>query len=454
MREPSYRRWIAGSIARALLADLDQTNGSAPHALHARARAALGADPPWLRELIAALGSMSAEVWRRTGPAALTERIVSLPALQLGFAEGHVPHVRRLILRPARMLPAPLGLDGCLLPMLDTDAALAEWLNLDLDRLAWLTNPAQAYRPSSRPHAQATQHYRCLLQAKHSGGLRLIEAPKAGLKQTQRRLLDGLLQQVPVHEAAHGFVTGRSVASHAAAHVGRPVVLRFDLRDFFNSIRASRVHALWRTLGYPEGVARTLTTLCTTRTPAAVIERLRDDDGIDWIAAKRLAAAHLPQGAPSSPALANLCAFRLDLRLEGLAWTFGATYTRYADDLVFSGPAALRERSRHLESWIAGIAADEGFALHPHKTRCLPQHRQQRITGVVVNQRINAPRHDYDALRACLHRCALEGPASQNITGEPDFRARLLGRIAWMAQLNRSRGDKLMRLFKRISWTA
>jgi RNA-directed DNA polymerase len=163
------------------------------------------------------------------------------------------------------------------------------------------------------------------LQPKRLGGLRLLEIPKADLKRAQRRILDDLLQHVPVHEAAHGFVQGRSVASHAAAHAGKEVVIGFDLRDFFPSVRASRVHAMWRTLGYPEGVARALTALCTHRTDSAVIERLRDDGGLDWLGAKRLAAPHLPQGSPCSPALANLCAFRLDLRLEGLAWVFGST---------------------------------------------------------------------------------------------------------------------------------
>jgi RNA-directed DNA polymerase len=250
----------------------------------------------------------------------------------------------------------------------------------------------------------------------------------------------------------HGFTRGRSVASHAAEHTAKAVVIRFDLQDFFGSVSAARVQAIWRTLGYPEGVARSLTSLCTHRSAEMIVQRLRDDGGLSWLGAKRLRTAHLPQGAPTSPALANLCAFRLDLRLEGLAWVFGATYSRYADDLVFSGPHTLREQFRALNAWVAAIVSDEGFKLHPDKTRCLPQHIQQRVTGVVVNAHLNVQRPDFDRLKACLHQCVHNGPAGQNLESVPDFRAHLLGRIAWVRQLNPNKAAKLMRLFERIQW--
>lgn len=235
-------------------------------------------------------------------------------------------------------------------------------------------------------------------------------------------------------------------------HTGQAVVIKFDVKDFFGSIRKAQVAAVWRTLGYPAGVAQCLATLCTHRTANMVVERLRDDGGLDWLGAKRLRAAHLPQGAPTSPALANLCAFGLDLRLDGLAWAFGARYTRYADDLVFSGPEHLRAQFRALHAWVAAIAQDEGFALHPDKTRCLPQHRQQRIRGVVVNAHANTPRQDFDRLKACLHQCVLQGPASQNPDQLADFRSHLLGRIGWVRQFNAARAAKLMGLFGRIQW--
>ncbi len=245
------------------------------------------------------------------------------------------------------------------------------------------------------------------------------------------------------------------------------MVIRFDLQDFFGSIRAARVRAIWHTLGYPPGVAQCLTALCTHRTAKMVVERMREGGnassgsnsdgvsgvtGLSWLGAKRLRAAHLPQGAPTSPMLANLCAFGLDLRLEGLAWVFGATYTRYADDLVFSGGPGLRQQFRALRAWVTEIVQDEGFTLNPDKTCCLLQHQQQRITGVVVNAQANTPRKDFDRLKACLHKCVLHGPASQNSAQLVDFRGHLLGRIGWAKQFSPNRGSKLMVLFSQIQW--
>ncbi|WP_246099370.1 reverse transcriptase family protein [Methylibium rhizosphaerae] len=242
------------------------------------------------------------------------------------------------------------------------------------------------------------------------------------------------------------------MVTHARLHAGQPVVLRFDLRDFFTSIRASRIHALWRTLGYPLPIARALTTLTTTHTPLAVRQRLREDGSLDWQAARRLASPHLPQGAPSSPALSNLCAFGLDLRLDALARSLGARYSRYADDLVLSGPRLLAQRRDPLQALVAAIALEEGFALNHRKTHCLSQGRRQLVTGIVVNQGLNTPREQFDRLKAVLHQCVLHGPASQNREGHADFRGHLRGQVAWLAQLNPARGAKLSALFERIDW--
>ena len=467
MRQLSHRHWIARSLARALLADAQKPGGTSQAALQARAAAALGDKPAWLAGVIAPLASLSAITWQKMDLDALTQRIMTPTAtphsgadpededaldvldetlpehpFDLAFADGSQPQIRRLILRPPLMRPRPLGLDGCALPDLPTVCELAQWLGIPLDRLMFLSPETPL----------GAEHYRYQLQPKRSGGLRLLEIPKVDLKRVQRRIHSGLLQQVPVHEAAHGFVQNRSVASHAAAHAGQAVVIRFDVRDFFGSLHAAQITALWRTLGYPIGVARCLTGLCTHRTAPMVVERLRDDGGLDWLGAKRLRTAHLPQGAPTSPALANLCAFGLDLRLDGLAWAFGATYTRYADDLVFSGGEALRKQFRALQAWVTAIAQDEGLSLHPGKTRCLPQHHQQRITGVVVNAHPNTPRQDFDRLKACLHQCIHQGPSSQNLAQLADFRGHLLGRIAWVKQFNPARAVKLMGLFEQIRW--
>jgi RNA-directed DNA polymerase len=440
----TYRNWVARSIARALLADAEQPGARVPHALQARAAAVLGERPAWLVELVGALGPP--DPWRHDVDA-LAARIEAEHAFGTAFADGAVPHVRRLILRPPLLGRLPLGLESLDRPPLTGAADLAHWLGLGTDRLLWLGADKGHWRRPEDPRLAPTQHYRQRLAPKPRGGLRLLEIPKAELKRVQRRLLDGLLAPVPVHEAAHGYVAGRSAVTHAASHTGQAVLLRFDLQDFFNSITAARIHALWRTLGYPAGIARLLTTLCTTRTPAAVRERLQDDGGFDRLAAMRLAERHLPQGAPTSPALANLCCFRLDLRLAGLAERFDAHYTRYADDLAFSGPATLRGDAKALGARVGAIAQAEGFRLQARKTACVPRHRRQLVTGIVVNDKPNLPRDAFDRLKAQLHRCATRGVRPD------DDAAALRGQVGWVAQLNPARAAKLQAWYDRIDWT-
>jgi len=297
--------------------------------------------------------------------------------------------------------------------------------------------------------AAPTPHYRCLLVPKRRGGLRLIEAPLPRLKAVQRRVLDGLLNTLPCHEAAHGFVPGRNVATNATVHAGQDFVIRFDLRDFFPSIGRARIAATFRTLGYSDAVVERLTTLCIARTPAPIRERLREDGSIDADGARRLASPHLPQGAPTSPALANLCAFPLDLRLDGLAHRFGARYTRYADDLVFSGPSTLRRDQRELRAWVQAIVEDEGFRLRRDKTRAMPSGGRQQVTGVVVNTKPNLAREDFDRLKAELHRLG----TSTNV--DPELRSAVLGRLAWARQfLAPSRVEKLQRMLDAIAFDA
>jgi hypothetical protein len=166
-----------------------------------------------------------------------------------------------------------------------------------------------------------------------------------------------------------------------------------------------------------------------------------------------LAAPHLPQGAPTSPALANLCAYRLDCRLAGLADALGAVYSRYADDLMFSGGRPVLARAPALRRAVAAIVADEGFRLNERKSALATRAGRQRVCGIVVNARTNAPRDDYDRLRAALHEAATRGPAAANRDGVPDLRAHLLGRIGWVEALNPARGARLRRSLAAIDWS-
>lgn len=379
--------------------------------------------------------------------AAFTQTLAKLAKARK--AEDRFP-LRTIFCIPAEP-PPPCPAWAAHLPQWKTEYECAKALGVTLRRLLWLSDPT-GRNPWQREEQLRTYRYRWV--SKPRGGSRLLEIPRPLLRRTQRRLLDLLLKHVATHPAARGFRSGCSAVTNAVEHCGREVVIRFDLTDFFPSIPVGRVFQIFRTLGYPEPVVRLLTSLCTARLPRPAWN-LRPNpvtDGSDHPKWVRFNARHLPQGAPTSPAIANLVAFRLDRRLAGLAKACGATYTRYADDLTFSGGAELRRSSRRFARRVALIAAEEGFAINRGKTRVFSRAERQTVTGVVVNIRPNVPRTEFDRLKAILTNCVRHDPATQNRENVPDFRAHLAGRVSHVAAVNPLRGRKLSAIFDRISW--
>jgi RNA-directed DNA polymerase len=335
------------------------------------------------------------------------------------------------------------------LPPLVTTGALATWLDLEPGALDWYADAqARERRTPDGPRRHYDRHW----VARRHGSARLIEAPRPRLKAIQRRLLDDLLSLIPPHGAAHGFRPGRSIRTYAAPHVGRVLVLKLDLRDFFHTVSAARVVAIFSTAGYPEPVARCLAGICTTSTPPDAWNAPNAPSSPDARQRRLLNAPHLPQGAPTSPALANLAAWRLDTRLAALAEAAGATYTRYADDLAFSGSDDFARSVDRFYVHACATVLEEGFEVHTRKTRLMRQGVRQQVAGVVVNRHPNIARDTFDALKATLHNCVRQGAASQNREGHDDFRAQLAGRIAHVASINPARGGKLQAIFDRIAW--
>ena len=336
------------------------------------------------------------------------------------------------------------------LPTIDTTSDLCELLEIHPQRLdAW----SRRWRQRSDLATERSERHSAYFtywQPKKRGGARLIEIPKPDLKQAQRRLLTRVIERVDPHEAATGFRRGYSILDHAALHAGQQVVLKCDLQDFFVTIRASRIHAIFRHMGYAESVAQALTAIVTSRASARRASEGRQY-GVEFNAAKRYQSDHLPQGAPTSPALANLAAFKLDLRLASLAEGAGASYSRYADDLTFSGARGSGISNERFYLRVCAIALEEGFCINTRKTRYMTQSQRQHITGLVVNERPNVSRDEFDRLKATLTNAARRGLASQNIEQRGDFRSHLLGRIAFVAQVNPSRGKKLRRLWIKLS---
>ncbi|WP_158251179.1 reverse transcriptase family protein [Cryobacterium sp. Y11] len=343
-----------------------------------------------------------------------------------------------------REAPAPA-------PLLDTVSGLARLLDLSVGDLDWFADTKHWNR---RAPAGALQHYRYEWRLRPGRTPRLLEIPGSRLRATQRKLLVGVLGFIPTHDAAHGFVPGRSAVTGASRHTGKNVVISADLTSFFARVSGARVYGTLRRAGIPETVAYTITGLCTTAAPPRVIAAMPPGGNLDerFALRKALAATHLPQGAPSSPMLANLAIRRLDARLEGWSSAAGAVYTRYADDLAFSGGGALARRADAFVRGVDRIVTSEGHTLNSHKTRVRGASLKQTVTGVVVNKHTNMSRRDIDELKAILHNCVVNGPDSQNQGAHPDFRSHLLGRLSWLEAVNPARGQKLRVEFGRIHW--
>jgi RNA-directed DNA polymerase len=263
--------------------------------------------------------------------------------------------------------------------------------------------------------------------AKRSGKVRSIMAPEQRLKIIQRRLAPLLDQLYRRRQPVHGFVHDRSVKSNAEAHGGRCFVVNLDLQDFFPTITEKRVAGLLRALGVNQRVSEIVARLCCSR-------------------------GHLPQGAPTSPVLSNMICYRLDTDLLNVAKTARAIYTRYADDITFSGyrpptplfegavPGAGRFSPNVLEAQLRAAITSNGFVIHPEKAHYAERNSRRMVTGVKINDGLNVDRRYIRRIRAMLHSIETGGLEAAEVRhasggGKGSLAAHLRGKIAYVAFL-------------------
>jgi RNA-directed DNA polymerase len=431
------------ALARALLA-----GEPTPDLLFDRCRRTLGRRWRWLRPLTERyLAKFGTEAWPRH------REVVQFLRQDAGLRRACRKHFDELVVAEW-LLPAQRMFAGGRvwnIPAIESVGDLAKWLGLNPGELRWFAD-LKALGYKKREPRLEHYHYRVL--AKRFGSVRLIEAPKARLKDLQRQILLWILGEVPPHPVAHGFVRGRSIRSFVAPHVGKRVVLRMDLRDFFPTFGGVRIQNVFRTFGYPERVADLLGGVCTNATPLDVWAGIRPDVDLARLAELRplYARPHLPQGAPTSPALANICCYRLDCRLAALSESAGATYTRYADDLAFSGDHEFEKRVERFSVSVGAILQEEGLRVNHRKTRVMRQGVRQHLAGLVTNEKVNIVRRDFDQLKAVLTNCVRHGAESQNRDGRPDFRSHVQGKVAFVEMVNPAKGKRLRATFERIHW--
>lgn len=301
------------------------------------------------------------------------------------------------------------------LPMLQSFTDLSNAVNLAPEKLQWL---------SYERTAGSVDHYSRFEIPKRSGGMRLISSPKPTLRATQQWIRESILSSQRLHPAAMAFRPGVSIVDNATIHAGSAIVVRIDLKDFFPSITFPRVRGFFHSLGYNSGVSTVLALLCTD----APRVRMTKDEQTHIVA---VGERSLPQGAVTSPDLANLIANKLDRRLQGLADKAGWTYTRYADDLVFStsDPDSAPHR---LVRAVTSISSDEGFLVNAEKTRIMRSPNRQMVTGLLVNDQVRLTRRDLRRIRSFLHHCDVDGVDQVSVRIGKDARAVARGYYAYV----------------------
>jgi retron-type reverse transcriptase len=245
-------------------------------------------------------------------------------------------------------------------------------------RLGMPADELRAFRPK----------YTQAFVPKRNGGQRRLSVPDAKTKALQRLLLRRLLARLRRDPCAVGFERGQSIVHNALPHVGKRVIVRLDVVDFFPATRPDRLEAYFRRIGWNAEASSLLVKLTTYK-------------------------GGLPQGAPTSPRLSNLVNIQLDWQMERLAKKRKGAYTRYADDITFSFPKDYPRRVRGVIQKARRILKWHGYEMHRRrKLHIRRRHQRQMVTGLVVNWRVNLPRERRRLLRAVRHRISTGKPAT------------------------------------------
>lgn len=262
-------------------------------------------------------------------------------------------------------------------------------------------------------------HYHRVQLPKKGSGTRNLSVPDGLLKAIQRRIVEVLLFPMPVSQYAKAYRFGSSTTRNAGPHVGKKVVLKLDILHFFDSVRYSVVKdlAFPREI-YGENIRILLTMLCYFRDA-------------------------LPQGAPSSPAITNILLYDFDEETGRWCRDRNIAYTRYCDDMTFSGDFRPGEVTAFVRSKLKKL----GFLLNEQKTHVQRSFQQQRVTGIVVNEKLSIPGEDRRKLRQELYYCRKYGISGhlerRGISvAEEDYRQRLLGKVNYFLQV--SPGDPML----------
>ena len=264
----------------------------------------------------------------------------------------------------------------------------------------------------------AKGRYKKFYISKKDGTSREINSPCMSLKVIQRWVLENILYKVRVSQYSIGFVKngkGSPLVQCAERHKNNLYILKMDLKNFFSSVERGRVYNQFLQLGYNTYASNLLTNICTLN-------------------------GSLPQGAVTSPYLANLVCYKMDIRIAGYCNKRDITYTRYADDLIFSSDN--RDLLRKIYGMIKKIVEDEGFVVNEEKTRFLSPKVHKEVIGVTVNDGvIKAPKEMKRMVRAMIHY--------EIVTGDYSDNEKIRGYIAYIDSLEKNYRNKIIKYIEK-----
>lgn len=301
---------------------------------------------------------------------------------------------------------------------------------------------------------EVSGHYKYFAIKKRSGGLRRIMSPYNDLKSVQLWIKESILDRIEQPNYVTAFAKGRNIVGNAKMHEGRAYILKVDIANFFESIGVRRVYKAFCRIGYEKGVSAWLANLCTSKLDDYKYEQLEEQEEVqrlfDELGMKT--DPFLIQGAPTSPALANIICGKMDRRMMGLANKIGFNYSRYADDMTFS---ADDKANLPKIGMIRRIVESEGFRLKEEKSELLHKGNRQIVTGLLVDGHVRVPgRYKKDIMRH-IHFCQKYGGRGHfhRITpGKAFGKEWLEGRIRYVYSVEPETAKKMWAEFEKIDW--
>ncbi|MBC70828.1 MAG: hypothetical protein CMH47_00805 [Muricauda sp.] len=296
-------------------------------------------------------------------------------------------------------------------------------------------------------------YYKRFKIAKKRGGYRIILSPNNELKYLQKWILINILEKIPSHKSCQGFDKNKSIKKNAEIHIGSECILKIDLLRFYDSINEKRVYGIFKSLGYHKNLAVSMAKICTVEVKENFLKAFtkNESDLKNKISSQK--EGILPQGAPSSPKLSNLILRRLDQRLHCLAKKNGINYSRYADDLTFSGK---EEKLKELKKIIYMIIKDENFFINYGKTNFLKRGNRFFVTGLSVhNEKVTVPKKFKSNIEHHLYHCIKNGVIAhtkKNGIENRNFKDWLLGCICFINSVEPELGEDFFEKFNEINW--